>query len=136
MRIVYFIPAIIWFIASVILLTLPQNDLPHSSLFNIPNFDKLVHLIMFFLLTVLFSYPFSKLPVKTVAIASVFKVAFSVIVYGIIMEFVQKYFTSSRAFDMIDILFDSLGSFLGLVAIRQYMYKKIGPNENRGRNQN
>jgi VanZ family protein len=137
MRIVHFVPAIIWFIASVILLTLPQNDLPHSPMFNLPYFDKYVHTGMFFLLTLLFSYPFSKFSDKTsIVIAAFNKVAVYVILYGIIMEFVQKFFTSGRSFDIIDIVFDALGSFLGLTGIRQYTYKKIGPNENRGRNQN
>ncbi|MEJ7683291.1 MAG: VanZ family protein [Segetibacter sp.] len=137
MRVIYFAPAIIWFIISIILLTLPGNDLPHSTLFDLPYFDKAVHLGMFFLLTVLFCYPFSKLPAKPSAISAVFyKIAFYIILYGILMEFVQEFFTVGRSFDVIDILFDAIGSFSGLLAIRQYAHKKIGPNENRGRNQN
>ncbi len=137
MRIIYFTPAIIWFIISVILLTLPANDFPHSSLFDLPYFDKAVHLEMFFLLTVLFGYPFAKLPIKPSAIPTVFnRITLYIILYGIIMEFVQKFFTAGRSFDVIDILFDAVGSFSGLLAIRQYALKKIGPNENRGRNQN
>lgn len=124
MRVIYFAPAIIWFVISVILLTLPQNDLPHSTLFNLPYFDKAVHLGMFFLLTVLFCYPFSKLPARRTAITAVFnKVAFYVILYGIMMEIVQNTFTFGRSFDVIDILFDALGSFSGLLAMRQYYVK-------------
>lgn len=137
MRIIYFAPAVIWFIISLILLTLPANDLPHSSLFDLPYFDKLVHFGMFFLLTVLFSYPFSKLPVEDVTISDIFnKIAFFIILYGIIMEFVQKYFTAGRTFDITDILFDAIGTVVGLLAIKRYTFKKIGPNKNRGRNQN
>jgi len=137
MRAIHFIPAVTWFIISIILLTLPGNDLPHNELFNLPNFDKLVHFGMFFLLTTLFCFPFSKLSAKLSVIISIFyKITFFVILYGIIMEFVQKYFTYQRSFDAADILFDALGSFAGLFTIRQYTYKKIGPNENRGRNQN
>ncbi|WP_018616017.1 VanZ family protein [Segetibacter koreensis] len=137
MRAIYFIPAIIWFIISIVLLTLPGNDLPHNSFFDLPFFDKYVHFGMFFLLTVLFSFPFYKLPAKPTAVISIFyKVSFFVILYGVIMEFVQKFFTFERSFDVVDILFDSLGSLAGLFAIRQIFYKKIGPNENRGRNQN
>lgn len=137
MRAIYFIPAIIWFIISIVLLTLPGNDLPHNSFFDLPFFDKYVHFGMFFLLTVLFSFPFYKLPDKTTAVISIFyKVSFFVILYGVIMEFVQKFFTFERSFDVVDMLFDSLGSLAGLFAIRQFFYKKIGPNENRGRNQN
>lgn len=137
MRVIYFAPAAVWFAISIILLTLPGNDLPQSSLLNLPYFDKFVHLVMFFLLTILFSYPFSKMPAPPAVKAAIFnKVALYVILYGILMEFIQKFFTSARSFDVIDILFDSLGSVSGLLTVRQYALKKIGPNENRGRNQN
>jgi len=137
MKIVYFTPAVIWFIVSLILLTLPANDLPHSSLFDLPYFDKYVHLGMFFLLTVLFSYPFSKLTAEEVTISAIFnKIALFIILYGIIMEFVQKYFTAGRTFDITDILFDAVGSVTGLLIMRRLTFKKIGPNKNRGRNQN
>jgi len=136
MRVLYFVPAIIWLIASIILLTLPPSDFPHSSFFSLPYLDKYIHLAMFFLLTVLFSYPFSKLLAKTETIISTFNtVTACVILYGIIIEFVQKFFTSGRTFDLSDILFDALGSFLGLLVMR-HLQIKIGPNENRGRNQN
>jgi VanZ family protein len=137
MRSLYFVPAVLWFIVTIILLTLPGNDLPHSPLFDFPYFDKYVHLVMFFLLTTLFCFPFSTIKAKQSYITRVFlKITLCVISYGIIIEFVQKFFTTTRSFDVIDILFDSVGSLSGLVAIRQYAFKKIGPNENRGRNQN
>ena len=137
MRITNFIPAFISFIASVVLLTLPANYLPHTGLFGIANFDKLVHFGMFFMLTVLFCLPFLKSSANISSITSTFnRVVLGVILYGIIMEFVQKYFTLGRSFDLIDILFDGLGTVAGLVAIRRYSLKKIGPDKNRGRNQN
>lgn len=137
MKFLYFVPAAFWFVVTIVLLTLPQNDLPHSSVFYIPYFDKLVHLAMFFLLTTLLCFPFVKISTKRSIITAVFlKIALYVILYGVIMEFVQKFFTSTRSFDVADILFDSIGSLSGLLVIRQYTSKKIGPNENRGRNQN
>jgi len=124
MRIFFFVPAVIWLIISIILLTLPANDLPHSSVFDLPYFDKVVHLGMFFLLTTLFCLPFSKMSVKESAAAMFNKIAIYVILYGILMEFVQRFFTVGRSFDIVDILFDTLGSFAGLLAIRQYALKK------------
>ena len=137
MKVVYFAPAIIWFVISVILLTLPGNDLPHNSFFDLPYFDKYVHFGMFFLLTFLFCFPFSKESARSSTTHGVFyKIVFFVILYGILMEFVQKFFAIQRTFDVMDILFDSLGSVAGLFAIKQYTLQKIGPNENRGRHQN
>jgi VanZ family protein len=137
MKIFFFLPGVIWLIISIILLTLPANDLPHSGLFDLPYFDKVVHLGMFFLLTALFCFPYSNLSAERSTMLVIFtKIALWVILYGIIMEFVQKYYTAGRSFDLIDILFDALGSLTGLLAIRQFVFKKIGPDKNRGRNQN
>ena len=72
MRSLYFVPAVLWFIVTTILLTLPENDLPHSSLFDLPYFDKYVHLLMFFLLTTLFCFPFSTIKTKRSNITGVF----------------------------------------------------------------
>ncbi|MDQ6815736.1 MAG: VanZ family protein [Bacteroidota bacterium] len=137
MRIISFLPGIAWFITSVILLALPGNDLPHNSFFDIPFFDKYVHFTMFFMLTTLFSYPFIFSSIDwTIARAWITKITIYVILYGIAMEFVQKYLVVGRSFDLVDIVFDALGSIAGLVVTRKYYDKKIGPNRNRGRNQN
>ena len=116
-----FLPATIWFIITIILLALPGDDLPHGDLFNIPYFDKYVHFGMFFILTFLFCWPFLDKyqhfqPWKSTG----FKIALYVILYGVAMEFVQKYFVRGRSFDVFDILFDSLGSFGGLIGIWRY----------------
>ncbi|MCW3112257.1 MAG: VanZ family protein [Segetibacter sp.] len=136
MRFVAFLPAITWFIVSAVLLAIPGNDLPHNHFFDIPNFDKFVHFIMFLMLTSLFSYPFSLLTNEVLAKGWFTKITLYAIVYGILMEFVQKYLVYGRSFDVTDILFDTLGSLAGLIIIRKYYDKKIGPNRNRGRNQN
>jgi VanZ family protein len=137
MRFTSFLPGIAWFIISVVLLALPGDDLPHNDLFNIPFFDKYVHFGMFFMLTALFTYPFIYAAAdEEVAKRWFNKVAIYVILYGIIMEFVQKYCVYGRSFDVVDIVFDTLGSVAALVVIRKFYNKKIGPNRNRGRNQN
>jgi len=137
MKFTSFLPGIIWFIISAILLTLPGNDLPHNKLFNIPFFDKYVHFTMFFMLTTLFSFPFIFSGEDEAIVKAWFnKIAIYAILYGIAMEFVQKYFTYDRSSDFIDIVFDGLGSITGLLVLRKYSGKKIGPNRNRGRNQN
>lgn len=117
-RLKLFLPAIAWFITSFILLAMPGDDLPDGGLFDIPFFDKYVHFGMFFLLTFLFSWPFSKAntQIQTWKLMSI-KIAVYAIVYGVAMEFVQKYFVKGRSFDVVDILFDSIGSAGGLLGI-------------------
>src|SRR5438105_4509008 len=103
MNLTFFFPGFTWFFFFPDLFTLPGNDLPHNDLFNIPFFDKYVHLTMFFMLTALFCYPFSYFDADHSFIKSWFnKIAVYVILYGILMEFVQKYFVYGRSFDVVD----------------------------------
>lgn len=132
-----FLPAISWLILSMILLAIPGKDLPHSKFFEIPFFDKYVHFFMFLILTVLFCYPFFYLPAKTAVIKAWFlKIASYAVVYGILMEYVQRFFVQDRSFDVADMAVDALGSLVGLLIAVQAYSKKIGPNRHRGRNQN
>jgi VanZ family protein len=125
MKFTSFIPAIIWFIISTILLALPGNDLPQSSFFDFPYFDKIVHFTMFFLLTVFFSYPFAILLHDKPAIKSWFiSIALYALAYGIVMEFVQKYFVPGRAFEVADIMFDGFGSSAGMLSMMLLLKKK------------
>ena len=137
MRLKLFLPGIIWFILSFFLLAMPGDNLPESGLFDIPFFDKYVHFGMFFLLTFLFCYPFFvNYNSFSIRMLTAYKIALISIVYGIAMEYVQKYFVAGRSFDVVDILFDSLGSGSGVLGIWILDQKKIGPDRNRGRNQN
>ena len=138
MKKTWFLPAIAWLIISTILLVLPGDDLPTSGLFGIENFDKIVHLGMFSLLTILFVYPFIKAGKSRKAVVRItIMTVFSVVAYGFVMELVQKYWASDRSFDLVDLLFDTVGSVAGgLVISSSIAYKKIGPDGNRGRNQN
>lgn len=136
MKLTSFLPAFTWFVVSVILLALPGKDLPHNDIFNIPFFDKYIHFTMFLMLTTLFCYAILKWPIEQNNKKLWFiRIAVLVIIYGVIMEFVQKFFVVGRSFDLVDIVFDTVGSLAGLIIINQYS-KKIGPNRNRGRNQN
>ena len=57
-------------------------------------------------------------------------------VYGIAMEFVQKYFVPNRSFEIGDIIADTIGSIAGFMVATKTFSKKIDPCGNRGRNQN
>jgi VanZ family protein len=112
-----FVPAILWLIFSTVLLLLPSSDLPKSRWFDFPYFDKLVHLGMFLLLTALFCYPFSIHSSKEERTPWYYKIAILVVLYGILIEVVQKFLVKERSFDLVDIIFDGVGSLLGIVAI-------------------
>jgi len=114
-----FIPAIIWLIISFILLTLPGSDIPKASFLDLIYFDKWVHIGMFGLLTILWCYPFF----KTTMASRIFflRITLIIISYGILMEFVQKFFASERSFDITDMIADAVGAIIAFfwVARRQ-----------------
>ena len=92
---------------------------------------------MFAMLAITFGIPFLHANKEvSYSLSWAFSILLYLIVYGIAMEFVQKYLVPNRSFDVVDILFDALGAFAGYAIIRRVLYKKIGSDGNRSRNQN
>ena len=113
----FYLP-VIFFVISFILLVLPGNKVPKSELFFI-GFDKIVHTLLFFIVTFLFCRPF-KLASANNSVKSKWFVIITIgaIIYGALMEFVQLYFVPYRSFELADILVDSLGALCALVYCR------------------
>ena len=115
MKFLRFIPAIIWFIFTVVLLCLPGSKIPKYTFLTLIHADKWVHIAMFGILCFLFNQAFCKLVVTKKGLRIyLFAVTFSGIAYGTIMEFVQKYWIPGRSFDVFDILADTIGCLLAL----------------------
>jgi VanZ family protein len=119
------VPGITWFLISTILLVLPGSSFPKEDWLSKIWFDKWVHIGMFAILVFLWCW--SSLPRYSIAAnrKKVFiRVAVIAVLYGIAMEFIQKYFVPNRSFDFGDILADAAGSFLGfLYSGRRYIKK-------------
>jgi VanZ family protein len=118
-------PAFAWLMITTLLLCLPASSLPKTGgdWLSVIYADKWVHLAVFALLSFLFckSLIINNLPRKTVLQLYFFIAALSAL-YGIFMEFVQKWLIPGRSFELTDILADTAGSFLGfLFAFRRYI---------------
>ncbi|GGH77304.1 VanZ family protein [Filimonas zeae] len=106
------IPALIFLVLSIYLLTIPGKDLPEVGLFDaIPLFDKWVHMGMFGILVFLFAMAFQKKIQTKPSILPL--IALLALAYGIAMEYVQKYCVANRSFDITDILADGAGCAIG-----------------------
>ncbi len=120
------LPAIIWFCIIFILLVLPGRDLPKEDFLSGIYFDKWVHAGLFGGLVFLFSFPFKKdIPFKSNFYISIVVLA---IVYGVAMEFVQKYFTVDRDCDVNDMIADAVGAIIGYFFFR-FIAKRIEKNK-------
>ncbi len=119
-KILAFIPVLSWFLITTVLLVIPGSDLPKDPFLEAIYFDKWVHIGLFGLLTVFGCYPFLQYKnSKNIFI----RMTIAVIVYGIVMEFIQKYCTHGRSFDITDIIADAVGAILGYLFIT-YLTKK------------
>jgi VanZ family protein len=111
-KLVLFIPAIIWFIITVILLTLPGTQFPDTSAFKIPQQDKFIHFVVFFLIVFLFCRPFKNLEFSFTSKRTwFFSIALIGLIYGIAIEYIQKYYVANRSFELWDIVADGVGCF-------------------------
>jgi len=120
-----FIPAICWLCISTVLLTIPGSALPKESWLDNLHLDKIVHAGLFSMLVFLSFLPIAKVghpqgKLKVVLL----KIAAVALIYGVLMEFVQKFWIPKRSFDVFDILADGIGSFLPFMFFKQIM--KLG----------
>lgn len=97
-----------WLVFTTILLVIPGNALPKTNLVTIPDFDKIIHVFLFAVLSAL-----SFKSLKDVSLPKAFWVWLVITAYGTAMEYVQLYLVANRSFDVIDIVADSFGALLG-----------------------
>lgn len=109
----YIIFPIAWTAFIIFLLCIPGDDIPDTSSFLPPYFDKIVHFGLFagfaFLWTAYFFLRSKESSPKK------FLIIFGILglFLGIALEFVQLYFIPNRSFDGIDIIADSAGVAFG-----------------------
>lgn len=109
-----FIPAVIWFIIANILFLMPGEDVPSVHFLDEIYFDKWVHAGLFGGLVFFIAYPFIKANISTKKL--LIKIGILCVLYGIIIEFLQKYVATDRDFDIKDVMADATGCLLGGIA--------------------
>ncbi|MHA4808021.1 VanZ family protein [Flavitalea flava] len=105
---------VLWTLVIGILLSLPGSVLPQESDFSIPQFDKIIHISLFGGFVFLWGLYLSSKPITTPRkLLRLFFLIFILgSIYGIGMEYVQKYFIPNRDFDLADIIADLIGAGL------------------------
>ena len=90
---------------------MPTSSLPKFDWSNLIGFDKLAHLGVYSILSFLILYGAnsiqgSKMYIKAIVVSSA---------YGVLMEILQFSFYTGRYFEILDIIANIIGSFLGAV---------------------
>ena len=112
-----FIPGIAWFFVVLYLLCLPGADIPQISWTDkIIFFDKWVHMALFGILTFLFCLPFKRsLFNKKQRLQYFIKIAIAVSIWGLAIEFIQRFYVPGRDYDLFDWAADSGGALIAFL---------------------
>jgi hypothetical protein len=115
-----FTPAILFFFFTLYLFTLPGEKIPKIDWMDAIQGDKWIHAGLFFVLMFLLGYALPKINWAT-STKLIFLLAalFCCVVYGIIIEFVQKNYIPFRSFDMGDIAADMMGCIIGYYVVKK-----------------
>jgi VanZ family protein len=117
---IYLYSAIFW---SGLILYLCLENAQNLKEITIPNFDKFIHIVFHFVFTILW-FLYLKKKFKTSNNINLLAVTLIVsFVFGIAIELMQQYFTTTRAADVFDILANLLGAFLAaslLILVNAY----------------
>jgi CDP-diglyceride synthetase len=106
-----FVP-LLWTILTISLLCIPGSDLPEAGfLSSIKNFDKLIHVILFGGIVLLWgTWAHLRTTEDRRWFKTICSITLGVILLGILMEYVQLYLIAHRDFDKADISADMAGA--------------------------
>jgi len=123
-RNIYTILFISWMmcITFLSLFSFSDNSLPSI---KIPNIDKAVHFTFYFVAFILGSLFVREITKGNVSLKiTIVRVFLFMLVYGIIIEVLQMSFTQNRHGDVLDVLANSLGAFIGIFVVKYVFSKK------------
>lgn len=117
---IYFLAALFWTGIIAFSCLVQFSAVPFQ---GVSNLDKLVHVFFHFIFTILWFLYFQKqLKGRDKTRLLLFSFLFSVF-FGISIEILQKYFTTTRNGDFLDVLANSIGAItavLAIIIIRKY----------------
>lgn len=123
-RFINFLPGIAWFFIILFLTCLPGKDLPKIGWLDGIYFDKWVHIGLFGFLTFLFSFPIFKSALSfNKKIYYLLIIAILCSLWGLAIEFIQKYLVTGRTFDLVDWAADSFGVLIACWFCRSKLQK-------------
>lgn len=116
----YFFAAISWTILMLYVCLMKSSDVPSI---NIVGIDKIVHI----LLHLFFTFFWGITLVKNGRVSSFSKVVYVSFLlsflFGLLIEFIQGYFTTSRSADVTDILANVFGALFAIALLYRFKEK-------------
>lgn len=119
----YAIVAIVLLILIAYVSLLPGEEIPKV---GIKNVDKLVHAVMYFILSSFMLLGFGNLKHRSIFVKSIpILVSFFC---SFLIELLQEYTTSTRLFEIFDILANGIGCVIAFIVMKKQIFNKIKYN--------
>lgn len=116
MKILQYLKSILWALLTLALGIIPGSSLRKVGSIPIPHFDKVVHFILFCILTLFLLYETAnRNGNKALSLKTKTTIAASAIGYGALLEIIQHLLVAGRTGNILDILANSLGVFSALL---------------------
>lgn len=120
----FFLPGF-WAISILFLSSIPSDELPDFSFWNLIGIDKLAHVFMYGIFAFLISRAYAIQSSHAALSFNGAKIAATIsIIYGGLIEVWQEYILTYRYGEWLDFLFNVFGTFLGI-----WIYRKINKNK-------
>lgn len=109
-----FWPSFGWGVVVLIACGIPGNEMNSMPLINIPYIDKIIHFLFYFAFAILLQNSY-KSYYQSIKQSSYLYTALISIIFGAIVELLQKYAFVNRGADWFDLLSNIAGLLVGLV---------------------
>lgn len=116
---IWLLAALGWSLVTAILCLVQFSNIPQV---GIPSADKYVHSIFHFLFTIFWFLHFNASSSRSVVTNLILVFAFSVL-FGVLIEFAQAIFTTTRRAEVADVLANTAGSLTAVLGI--YIIQKL-----------
>ena len=107
-----FLPAIAWWVFSLVLFTMPGSKIPAAGWFEVIQVDKWVHAFLFLVLVYLIYHPYLQRRISSKNNRWTWSIPAAALGYGILIEILQHGVIPNRSFDAWDIAADAVGCFI------------------------
>jgi VanZ family protein len=111
--------SIAWALFILVLCGIPGNEINKVKFIDIPQFDKVVHFILYFVFTLLLISESNKqrqnrkVTVESILIAAVFALS-----YGVLIEVLQKYLFINRSAEILDVVANTFGYLIAVISYK------------------
>lgn len=123
----YFVPAVLWGLLIFMLSTNTPVEVGPVDWLDFVSIDKVGHLTFYFIFCCLVCWGFTRMSsgAKYISVSKVVLSIAIVVIYGVVMEFLQLEFYEGRHLEFMDMVANTIGAILGAVFFKKFLVSRL-----------